>query len=162
MNTENLSEAAWATFAAGCFWGVEALFARQNGVIHTSVGYMGGSTEQPTYDDVCTGTTMHAEVVRVGFNPQKVDYEQLLRIFWHNHDPTTLNRQGLDIGTQYRSAVFYHTPQQQQLAMDYKQQLQDQLPNPIVTQIVPVSTYWLAEEYHQQYLAKRHAPPCSH
>lgn len=151
-----------ATFAAGCFWGVEAAFRKLKGVQETAVGYMGGNTEQPTYEQVCTGRTNHAEVVQVTFDPEQVSYEQLLELFWQKHDPTTLNRQGPDIGTQYRSAIFYHTPEQQQAAESSKAKLDasGQFKNPIVTLIEPAATFNRAEEYHQQYLEKRGLDQC--
>ncbi len=151
-----------ATFGAGCFWGIEALFSRQDGVLKTSVGYMGGAIEQPTYRQVCTGTTDHVEVVQVEFDEQIISYEQLLMGFWANHDPTTVNRQGPDIGTQYRSVVFYHSQDQQQQAQDLLSQLQQTgiYSRPIVTTIEAAQTYWLAEDYHQQYLAKRGQSSC--
>jgi peptide-methionine (S)-S-oxide reductase len=151
-----------ATFGAGCFWGIEALFAQQPGVMKTSVGYMGGPKPNPSYQDVCTGTSDHVEVMQVEFAAGTISYEQLLQLFWANHDATTLNRQGPDIGTQYRSVVFYHSPEQQIEAQAVMQQLQnsnDALA-PIVTAIEPAQTYWLAEEYHQQYLAKRQQTSC--
>ncbi|MCW9051416.1 MAG: peptide-methionine (S)-S-oxide reductase MsrA [Motiliproteus sp.] len=151
-----------ATFAAGCFWGIEARFAKQPGVLSTAVGYMGGHTEDPSYQQVCTDTTGHAEVVQVEFDTQQVSYEQLLDLFWSSHNPTTLNRQGPDVGSQYRSAVFYHTPEQQVLAQQSIQQLEASATwgQPIVTEITAVSTFNRAEEYHQQYLAKRGMGSC--
>lgn len=146
-----------ATFAAGCFWGVEAAFQRIDGVISTSVGYMGGDKQNPTYEDVCTGRTGHAEVVRVEFNSVMVPYDQLLETFWKIHDPTTLNRQGPDVGTQYRSAIFYHSPEQKVKAEVSKESLEKSADfnSKIVTEITPASEFYRAEEYHQQYLAKR-------
>jgi len=151
-----------ATFAAGCFWGIELKFSKIEGVTNTSVGYMGGDIEQPDYKTVCTGQTQHAEVVQVEFNPNIIDYSALLNAFWTMHDPTTLNRQGPDVGTQYRSAIFYHTPEQQHLAEQSKKDLNhsDLLTNPVVTEISPAQTYWPAEEYHQQYLLKRGMGSC--
>ena len=151
-----------ATFGAGCFWGVEALFAKQPGVRKTSVGYMGGPKPNPCYQEVCTGITDHVEVMQVEFDADSISYEQLLQLFWANHDPTTLNRQGPDIGTQYRSVVFYHSPEQQIEAQALMQQLQTSgyFPAPIVTAIEPAQAYWIAEEYHQQYLAKRQQTSC--
>src|SRR5213082_2424455 len=142
---------AIATFAAGCFWGVEAAFRQVKGVTSTAVGYAGGTFKDPTYQDVCSGTTGHAEVVQVEFDPAKVSYDELLKVFWENHDPTTLNRQGPDVGAQYRSVIFYHTPEQQAAAEASKQKLADRgrYRRPIVTQIVPASTFYRAEEYHQ-------------
>ncbi|MEX0742638.1 MAG: peptide-methionine (S)-S-oxide reductase MsrA, partial [Phycisphaeraceae bacterium] len=151
---------AKATFAAGCFWGVEELFRRLEGVEATSVGYIGGSTDEPDYEQVCSGRTGHAEAVEVIYDPQKVSYEDLLQVFWENHDPTTPNRQGPDVGTQYRSAIFYHDEQQRQAAEASQKQLEKsgRFANPISTEIGPAGTFWRGEEYHQQYLAKRGAP----
>jgi peptide-methionine (S)-S-oxide reductase len=151
-----------ATFAAGCFWGVEAAFRAIPGVVATTVGYSGGSFPNPTYHDVCTGRTGHAEVVQVEYDPAKVSYQELLRVFWENHDPTTLNRQGPDHGTQYRSAIFFHTPEQQAAALASKQQLEraGTYKRPIVTEITPASAFYRAEEYHQQYLEKRGQASC--
>ena len=151
-----------ATFGAGCFWGVEAMFRKVPGVVATAVGYSGGSVDRPTYKQVCTNTTGHAEVVQVQYDPAKVSYEQLLDVFWKNHDPTTLNRQGPDVGIQYRSVIFYHTPEQKAAAVASKQELakSGKYSKPIVTQIVPAKTFWRAEEYHQQYLEKRGLSSC--
>jgi peptide-methionine (S)-S-oxide reductase len=151
-----------ATFAAGCFWGVEAAFRAVPGVVSTTVGYSGGSFPNPTYHDVCTGRTGHAEVVQVEFDPERVSYQDLLRVFWENHDPTTLNRQGPDHGTQYRSAIFFHTAEQQAAALAAKQQLERSgaYKRPIVTEITPASAFYRAEEYHQQYLEKRGQASC--
>lgn len=151
-----------ATFGAGCFWGVEAAFRGLKGVVSTSVGYTGGHFESPTYEDVCSHTTGHAEAVEVIYDPATVSYEALLKLFWENHDPTTLNRQGPDVGTQYRSVIFYHTPEQKAAAMASKNELQDsgKHTRPIVTQIVPASKFYHAEEYHQQYLEKRGQTHC--
>src|SRR6267154_5524108 len=145
---------AKATFAAGCFWGVEATFRQIPGVTGTRVGYTGGEMKNPTYKDVCTDGTGHAEAVEVDYDPAKVSYDQLLNVFWENHDPTQLNRQGPDYGTQYRSAIFYHSPEQEQAARASKQALEEshQFSRPIVTQIVPAVTFYEAEDYHQQYL----------
>ena len=146
-----------ATFGAGCFWGVQAAFQRVKGVTKTSVGYMGGDPEEPTYEAVCSDTTGHAEVVQVEFDPSHVSYEDLLSVFWEIHDPTSLNRQGWDIGSQYRSAIFYHTPEQQKTAKDAKDRVgrSGKFSKGIVTEIASASDYWLAEEYHQDYLAKK-------
>jgi peptide-methionine (S)-S-oxide reductase len=150
-----------ATFAAGCFWGVEAAFRQLAGVTRTRVGYSGGHTQNPTYEDVCSGTTGHAEVVEVTYDPERVSYEQLLDIFWHKHDPTQLNRQGWDIGDQYRSVVFFHDREQQETAQRSKAQEQANLSAPIVTQIEPAETFYEAEDYHQQYLEKRGRSTCT-
>ncbi len=146
-----------ATFAAGCFWGVEAAFRRIPGVVSTAVGYSGGFFPNPTYEDVCSGRTGHAEVVQVEFDPSLVSFEELLNVFWNNHDPTTLNRQGPDIGEQYRSAIFFHTPEQEVIAKASKEKLDQsgRFKRPVVTKIEPAKTFYRAEEYHQQYLAKR-------
>ncbi len=151
-----------ATFAAGCFWGVEAAFRQVNGIVSTSVGYTGGTLDNPAYEDVCTGRTGHAEAVEVLYDPSLVSYEDLLEVFWKIHDPTTLNRQGPDHGTQYRSAIFYHTPEQEAAARRSKEQLQGsgRLKREIVTQIVPAEKFWRAEEYHQQYYEKTGRRSC--
>ncbi len=151
-----------AAFGAGCFWGVEELYRALAGVIETKVGYMGGTTEHPTYEMVCTGNTGHAEAVHIVYDPALTTYAELLRIFWNNHNPTTLNRQGPDIGSQYRSVIFYYTEDQRETAEASKQELIDrkQFNDPIVTEIVPVTAFWDAEEYHQQYLAKRGLGSC--
>ena len=149
-------------FGAGCFWGVEAAFRQVKGVTETAVGYSGGTLTHPTYQDVCTGRTGHAEVVEVEYDPSVVTYEELLTLFWKIHDPTTLNRQGPDIGTQYRSAIFSHTPEQQTVAMGSKATLQGsgRYARPIVTEIAPASTFYRAEEYHQRYLEKTGGASC--
>jgi peptide-methionine (S)-S-oxide reductase len=151
-----------ATFAAGCFWGVEATFRALPGVSATRVGYTGGSTDKPTYQDVCTDRTGHAEAVEVTYDPAKISYDDLLKVFWENHDPTTLNRQGPDVGTQYRSAIFYHTPEQEAVARASKDRLSQSgaFRRPIVTEIVPAVEFWEAEDYHQQYLEKRGLAHC--
>ena len=151
-----------ATFAAGCFWGVEATFRQVPGVISTRVGYTGGNLSNPTYKDVCTDRTGHAEAVEVEYDPAKVSYDQLLEIFWDNHDPTQLNRQGPDFGTQYRSAIFYHSREQEQGAQASKLALEKsgRYSRPIVTEIVPATTFYQAEDYHQQYLGKRGLASC--
>jgi peptide-methionine (S)-S-oxide reductase len=153
---------AKATFAAGCFWGVEATFRQIPGVISTRVGYIGGKTENPTYKEVCTDGTGHAEAVEVDYDPAKVKYADLLKVFWENHDPTQLNRQGPDWGTQYRSAIFYHSPEQAAEAKASKESLDKAhvYSKPIVTQIVPAVTFFPAEDYHQQYLEKRGLASC--
>ncbi|MCZ6714141.1 MAG: peptide-methionine (S)-S-oxide reductase MsrA [Deltaproteobacteria bacterium] len=146
-----------ATFGAGCFWGVEATFRKVAGVRSARVGYSGGSVENPTYEDVCSGKTGHAEVVQVEYDPLEVSYEDLLEVFWDCHDPTTVNRQGPDIGTQYRSAVFFHAADQELTAITSKEKLQSsgRYPSPIVTEITPAEAFYLAEDYHQRYLEKR-------
>jgi peptide-methionine (S)-S-oxide reductase len=149
-----------ATFGAGCFWGVEAAFCRVRGVVDTEVGYAGGDYDNPTYKAVCSGRTGHAEVVRVVFDPRQVTYEQLLEVFWGCHDPTTPNRQGPDVGAQYRSAIFTHSPAQAAAAEASKAEHQKALSRPIVTQIEPAGTFWPAEEYHQRYLEKRGRASC--
>lgn len=151
-----------ATFAAGCFWGVEETFRQVPGVVDTAVGYLGGYTANPTYKDVCTDETGHAEVVQVTFDPSKVSYAKLLDVFWSAHDPTTLNRQGPDIGTQYRSAIFFGSPEQERQARASKENMQSsgKFRRPIVTEISPASIFYPAEEYHQKYLAKRGLSHC--
>jgi peptide-methionine (S)-S-oxide reductase len=151
-----------ATFGAGCFWGVEAAFRQIQGVKATAVGYMGGRLNDPTYQDVCTDRTGHAEVVQVEYDPSEVSYEELLRVFWDNHDPTTLNRQGPDTGTQYRSVIFYHTPEQEAAANASKDALakSGRYKWPIVTEITAAPEFWRAEDYHQQYLEKRGLAHC--
>lgn len=149
-----------ATFAAGCFWGVEATFRRLAGVESTQVGYIGGEMPKPTYQDVCTDETGHAEAVEVTFDPQVISYHDLLEVFWANHDPTTKDRQGPDVGTQYRSAIFFHSPEQEQEARASLEAAQKRFRRPIVTQIVPAAAFWRAEEYHQQYLEKRGLAHC--
>ena len=151
-----------ATFGAGCFWGVEAAFREVTGVMDAAVGYSGRNMERPTYRDVCTGRTGHAEVVEIEYVPTQVSYEELLRVFWENHDPTQLNRQGPDTGTQYRSAIFYHTEEQRKAAEESKRALEEsgRFRRPVVTVIEPASEFYLAEEYHQQYLAKRGLASC--
>ena len=152
-----------ATFGAGCFWGVEETFRQMKGVVSTAVGYEGGALERPTYKDVCTDQTGHAEVVEVDFDPEKVGFEQLLDSFFTLHDPTTLNRQGPDWGTQYRSAVFFHSPEQEAQARAKIEQLTAEgrfQPRRIVTRVEPAQTFWRAEEYHQRYLEKRGLASC--
>jgi peptide-methionine (S)-S-oxide reductase len=151
---------AKATFAAGCFWGVEADFRKLPGVTGTAVGYSGGHVDTPDYKQVCSGRTGHAEAVRVEFDPAVVSFEQLLEHFWELHDPTTLNRQGPDVGTQYRSAVFVHGPQQEAAAERSKAARQQQVSRPLVTEITPASTFWKAEEYHQRYFEKHGLESC--
>lgn len=151
-----------ATFGAGCFWGVEATFRAVPGVVDAAVGYMGGSKPNPTYHDVCTDETGHAEVVQVQYDPSRVSYETLLKIFWENHDPTTLNRQGPDFGSQYRSVVFTHDAEQERAAIAFKAELDrsGRFRRPIVTQIEPAGQFWRGEEYHQRYLEKRGLSTC--
>jgi peptide-methionine (S)-S-oxide reductase len=144
-----------ATFAAGCFWGVEATFRKINGVRSSAVGYLGGDLHNPSYEDVCTGKTGHAEVVEVTFDPDIVSYSDLLDTFWNCHNPTTLNQQGLDVGTQYRSAIFFHDDDQKTTAETSIKTMRGSRPDPIVTEITPTSTFYRAEEYHQQYIEKR-------
>lgn len=151
-----------AMFGAGCFWGVEAAFRQVKGVKETAVGYAGGHTENPTYQEVCTGKTGHAEVVLVDFDPAEVSYADLLGVFWNCHNPTTLNRQGPDVGSQYRSAVYFFSPEQQQLAEETKTKCDasDRYPQPIVTEITPAPAFYRAEEYHQQYFEKTGQSSC--
>jgi peptide-methionine (S)-S-oxide reductase len=151
-----------AAFAAGCFWGVEAAFRQVPGVLEAAVGYTGGSTKNPTYEDVCADGTGHAEAVEVEFDPERVTYEQLLDVFWENHDPTQKNRQGPDVGTQYRSGIFFYTPEQKAAAEASKAKLEasGRYKRPIATEITPAATFWRAEEYHQRYLEKRGLAHC--
>ena len=150
-----------ATFGAGCFWGVEAAFRQLEGVTRTRVGYSGGTLENPTYEDVCSHTTGHAEVVEVTYDPERVSYDDLLQVFWRKHDPTQLNRQGWDVGDQYRSVVFVHDNEQQEEALKSKAREQANWQAPIVTQIEPAQTFFEAEDYHQQYLEKRGRSTCT-
>ncbi|HNV38367.1 MAG: methionine sulfoxide reductase A [Euryarchaeota archaeon ADurb.Bin009] len=151
-----------ATFGAGCFWGIEETFREVRGVVDTAVGFMGGSTENPTYPDVCTGKTGHTEVVQVTYDPGEVSYRDLLNVFWNAHDPTTLNRQGPDIGTQYRSVIFYHTTEQEAEARASRAAVEQsgRFRRHVVTAIEPAGTFWRAEEYHQQYFAKHGGGHC--
>jgi peptide-methionine (S)-S-oxide reductase len=151
-----------ATFGAGCFWGVEAAYRQIPGVLSTSVGYLGGTMQNPTYRDVCTGRTGHAEVVQVTYDPARVTYDDLLTVFWENHDPTTLNRQGPDVGPQYRSAIFYHDEKQKEAAIASKQERDGsgRYRRPVVTEITAATDYYEAEDYHQQYLEKRGLSSC--
>ena len=151
-----------ATFAAGCFWGVEELFRETTGVVSTVVGYTGGTTENPTYKQVCSGRTGHAEAVEVTFNPALVTYDQLLDVFWNGHNPTQVNRQGPDVGYQYRSDIFTHTPEQEKAARASKAKLEKsgRFKEPIATTIVPAGPFYRAEDYHQQYLEKRGEKRC--
>lgn len=145
-------------FGAGCFWGVEAAFRAIPGVIEVASGYSGGDRPEPTYEAVCSGDTGHAEVVQVDFDPERVTYENLLERFWAVHDPTTPNRQGPDVGTQYRSAIFFHDAEQEEAALRSRDEAQARIGRPIVTQIVPASDFWRAEEYHQRYFEKQGRP----
>ena len=151
-----------ATFGAGCFWGVEAAFRQVPGVKSTRVGYAGGQVDNPTYQQVCSHTTGHAEVVEVTYDPARVTYEQLLDVFWDNHDPTQLNRQGPDVGDNYRTVIFFHSPEQEKAALASKERLEQEgrYKRPIVTQVVPAETFWEAEDYHQQYFEKRGISHC--
>jgi len=151
-----------ATFAAGCFWGVEASFRQLPGVTASRVGYIGGHTENPTYKEVCTDRTGHAEAVEIEFDPARIQYAELLKVFFENHDPTQVNRQGPDWGSQYRTAIFFHSPEQQTQAQNFVQELEHarRYSKPIATQIVPAVTFYPAEDYHQQYLEKRGLASC--
>ena len=157
MNTEK------ATFGAGCFWGVEETFRNLKGVLSTAVGYAGGTTESPTYEDVCSDKTGHAEVVEVEFDPSQISYDNLLDVFWSNHNPTTLNRQGPDVGAQYRSVIFYHSPEQKLAAEASREKINSsgRFRQKVVTQIEPARMFWRAEEYHQRYLQKRGQSHCA-
>jgi peptide-methionine (S)-S-oxide reductase len=159
--TDNGTNTELATFAAGCFWGVEATFRQLPGVIATSVGYTGGHTDNPTYEQVCSHTTGHAEAVQVEFDPKQISYETLLDVFWQSHDPTQLNRQGWDVGDNYRTAIFFHSPEQEKAAIESRDKTQAGSRKPIVTEITPASTFWPAEEYHQRYLEKRGQSSCA-
>jgi peptide-methionine (S)-S-oxide reductase len=150
-----------ATFGAGCFWGVEAAFRQLDGVTATRVGYAGGRTENPTYEDVCSHTTGHAEVVEVTYDPERISYDDLLQLFWRKHDPTQLNRQGWDVGDQYRSAIFVHDEEQRAAAEASKEREQAHHSRPVVTEITPAPTFYEAEDYHQQYLEKRGRATCT-
>ena len=160
MTTEMNGKTENATFAAGCFWGVEAAFAEIDGVVETAVGYTGGHTENPTYKQVCYENTGHAEAVEVKFDPAQISYEHLLDAFWEMHDPTTLNRQGPDVGSQYRSAIFFHTPEQEQAALESKAGAAEKFRKPIVTEVTPASEFYRAEEYHQKYFQKNGGAAC--
>jgi peptide-methionine (S)-S-oxide reductase len=151
-----------ATFGAGCFWGVEVTFRQVRGVKDAAVGYLGGTLANPTYKDVCTGKTGHAEVVQVQYDPAETTYDKLLDVFWESHNPTTLNRQGPDVGTQYRSAIFYHSAEQKDAAEKSKARLEasGKLRRPVVTEITPASPFYPAEDYHQRYLEKRGLASC--
>ncbi len=159
---EGVMKTEKATFAAGCFWGVESVFRQVDGVIDTQVGYTGGETADPTYKEVCTDTTGHAEAIEITFDPAKVTYKQLVDLFFKMHDPTQVNRQGPDFGTQYRSAIFYHSPEQQAAAEAAKAALgkSGKYKKPIATQILPAGPFYRAEEYHQRYFEKNGGPSC--
>jgi peptide-methionine (S)-S-oxide reductase len=161
MHENNLQ---MATFAAGCFWGVEEAFTKIKGVKSTRVGYIGGNLQNPTYEDVCTDRTGHAEALQVKYDPIEVSYEELLDLFWSIHNPTTKNRQGPDIGSQYRSIIFYHTPEQESIAKKSKQELDasNKFQNKIVTEIIPATTFYQAEDYHQKYYQKIGGGSCYH
>jgi peptide-methionine (S)-S-oxide reductase len=150
-----------ATFGAGCFWGVEAAFRQLDGVTKTEVGYEGGTLENPTYEDVCSHTTGHAEVVQVTYDPERISYDDLLQVFWGKHDPTQLNRQGWDVGDQYRSVIFTHDAEQEEAAARSKAEEQTRHAQPVVTQIEPVGKFYVAEDYHQQYLEKSGRSSCT-
>jgi peptide-methionine (S)-S-oxide reductase len=154
------AQAETATFAAGCFWGVEVDFRNTPGVTAARVGYTGGNAESPSYQDVCSGTTGHAEAVEVTFDPSEISFAELVDTFWELHDPTQVNRQGWDVGSQYRSAIFTHSPEQAEIAAASKASAQTRFPRPIATEIVPATTFWPAEEYHQQYLVKNGRATC--
>ncbi len=151
-----------ATFAAGCFWGVEAAFSKVDGVIDTKVGYAGGSTDNPTYEQVCSDQTGHAEVVKVEYDETKLSFQELLNIFFWCHDPTQLNRQGPDVGRQYRSAIFFHSTEQESLAKELIEEMNKsgEFKDPVVTEVLPASTFWMAEEYHQRYFEKKGVDMC--
>ena len=151
-----------ATFAAGCFWGVESAFRTIDGIVDTQVGYIGGETENPTYKEVCTGRTGHAEAIELSFDPEVITYQQLVELFWRVHNPTQMNRQGPDRGTQYRSAIFYHSDEQRQIATRSRDKLDasNAYRKPIATEITPTSTFYRAEEYHQRYFEKTGNPAC--
>lgn len=161
MHENNLQ---MATFAAGCFWGVEEVFTKTKGVKSTRVGYIGGNLPNPTYEDVCTDRTGHAEALQVEYDPKEISYEELLDLFWSIHNSTTKNRQGPDIGSQYRSIIFYHSPEQERIAKKSKQELEDsnKFQNKIVTEIVPATTFYPAEDYHQKYYQKIGGGSCYH
>lgn len=162
MEPKDTMNRSIATFGGGCFWGVEARFRETPGVTGTAVGYAGGKGDSPTYKEVCTDRTGHAEVVQVEFDPNKLSYEKLLDVFWACHDPTQVNRQGPDVGTQYRTVIFFHTPEQEKVARASKEKLaaSGKHSRPIATEILPAPTFWRAEEYHQQYLEKRGLSSC--
>jgi peptide-methionine (S)-S-oxide reductase len=159
-----IKDAQLATFGSGCFWCSEAIFLNVKGVLKVESGYSGGKVKNPTYEQVCTGTTGHAEVVQLTYDPSIISYDELLEIFWKTHDPTTLNRQGADVGTQYRSVIFYHNPEQKELAEHYKHKLNEEgaYNNPVVTEIAPFESFYVAEDYHQNYYnLNGNAPYCT-
>jgi peptide-methionine (S)-S-oxide reductase len=160
-DSNQLGGAERATFAAGCFWGVEAAFRELDGVVKTTAGYTGGHTSDPTYEQVCSDTTGHAEAVEVWFDPAKVSFDDLLNTFWSIHNPTTPNRQGWDFGSQYRSAVFFHNPEQEATAIASRDRQQSSWPKPIVTEITPASMFYDAEDYHQQFFEKQDRASCA-
>jgi len=160
VTTARPADAQRATLAAGCFWGVEAAFREVEGVLDVTVGYTGGRSPDPTYEQVCGGATGHAEAVEVVFDPATVSYRQLLDVFWHIHNPTTLNRQGWDLGSQYRSAIFFHDAEQERVALATRESEQESLVKPIVTEIVPATTFHRAEEYHQRYFERSGYAAC--
>ncbi len=159
--TQNTPHTETITFGTGCFWCTEAIFQQLDGVISATSGYSGGAIDNPTYKQVCTGTTGHAEVIQVVYDPTKISYPELLEVFWSTHDPTTLNRQGADVGTQYRSAIFYHTEKQKQMAEKYKEELETAkaFDRPIVTEITPFVKFYKAEDYHQNYYKENGSQP---
>jgi peptide-methionine (S)-S-oxide reductase len=158
-NTMQNTENKIATFGTGCFWCSEAIFDQLNGVVEVKPGYSGGTVKNPTYKEVCTGETGHAEVIRIEYNPEVISYKELLEVFWKTHDPTTLNRQGADVGTQYRSVIFYHDSEQEKEARAYKKALEEAeiWSNPIVTEISPATAFYYAEDYHNDYYANNPA-----
>jgi peptide-methionine (S)-S-oxide reductase len=159
MNEVKTEKTEKATFGAGCFWQVEDAYRKTPGVIETAVGYEGGHTENPTYEQVCAGNTGHAEVTQVTFDPDQVSYEELVEKFWALHDPTQLNRQGPDVGDQYRTVIFTHSPEQEEIAQRSLENARARFKKPIVTTVEPATGFWRAEEYHQCYLQKRHEQP---
>jgi peptide-methionine (S)-S-oxide reductase len=161
LTLSNMDSLSVATFGAGCFWCVEAVFQDLKGVYKVESGYTGGSVKNPSYKEVCNGTTGHAEVIQIRYNPNEISFEELLEVFWEVHDPTTLNRQGNDVGTQYRSAIYYHNDEQKNTSESYKKRLNDEqvFPNPIVTEISPADTFYVAENYHQDYFNQNGEQP---
>ncbi len=158
---DSMNRTEKATFGGGCFWCVEAVYEKFDGVLQVVSGYAGGTKPNPTYEEVCSGTTGHAEVVQITYDPEKVSYEKLLEVFWASHDPTTLNQQGADVGSQYRSVIFYTTEEQKQAAIASKQAAQANFSDPIVTEIKPLTSFYPAEDYHQDYFRNNpNAPYC--